>query len=128
MVALNRHGDAKAILQDAKDRHLDFIGARDCRIFSRSSKVTRPRWRTNYKASIGVGAKQRGVRSGRGMRAFAGGSSPLMSTPPSIQMALQGNFGSRRTFSVEDAELHATVRQALSTQPGGSGLDLTGTY
>ena len=122
LLALNRFDEARAVLQQAADRQLDFIGAAACRTSWRSSRAIRRRWRASW---------SRRWACARPTRRSAGRRTPPRLPDASrtaheqfrrgIQMSLQGNFQEvAAQLTMEDAETHATRRTVRrGAQRGG---------
>ena len=127
-LALNRYGDARAILQEATDRRLDFIGARRLSYllaFVQGDSTTMAR---DLESSIGVSETNAAYGWQGHTTAFAGRVTPAHEQfARGIQMALQGNFREvAARLSVEDAQNHATVGQCAQARSEVSrGLELS---
>ncbi len=115
-LALNRYGDARAILQQAADRHLEFIGARrlsyliafvqgDTAVMARELEASVGVSETNAAFGWQAHASAFGGRAKAAHEQFARG----------IQMSLQGDFDEVASqLTMEDAENHAVVGQCTA--------------
>jgi tetratricopeptide (TPR) repeat protein len=118
LLALNKYADARAILQQAKDRQLDFIGARRLSYLLAFVQGDAATMAGDLASSIGVSETNAAYGWQGHTTAFAGRvSSAHEQFRAGIQMALQGNFPEvAARLSVEDAEQHATVGQCADVR------------
>ena len=127
LLALDRLDEAKATLQEAEKRGLNFIGARRLSYllaFLQGDSATMAR---ELDASIGV--RQTNAAFGWLAHTYAAGGRVKAAHEQfrrGIQMSLQGSFNEvAAQLSLEDAEMHATVGQcAEATREVADGLKL----
>jgi eukaryotic-like serine/threonine-protein kinase len=113
LLALNRLDDARAILQQAADRNLNFIGARRLSYLVAFVKGDKATMAKELEASIGV----RQTNSAFGWQAHTSAAGGRVKEAHDqyrrgIQMSQQGSFNEvAAQLTMEDAEMHATVGQ-----------------
>ena len=128
LLALNRFDEARAILQQASDQHLDFIGARRLSYllaFVQGDAATMSR---DLESSVGV----RETNAAYGWQGHSSAFAGRIETAHEqfrrgIQMSLQGNFQEvAAQLTMEDAETHASVGQCAEARSEvSSGLGLS---
>jgi len=126
-LALNRYDDARAILRDAADRRLDFIGARRLSYlvaFVQGDSTTMARELTS---SVGVSATNAAYGWQARSTAF-GGHVDLGHEQfgQGVRLSLQGKFPEvAAQLTVTDAEIHASVGQcAQARAEAAAGVQL----
>jgi len=126
LLALNRFNDARAILQQAADRQLDFNGVRRLSYLIALVQGDPKTMARELASSVGVGE----TNAAFGWQAHAAAIGGRVKDAHEqygrgIQMSLQGNFREvAAQLTMEDAEMHAMVGQcdeALSQVPMGLG-------
>jgi tetratricopeptide (TPR) repeat protein len=109
LLALNRLTEARAILQDAADKHLDFPGARRLSYLLAFVENDSPTMARELQASLGVDATNAAFGWQAHVEAFHGrirGAHEAFGR--GIQMSRQGNFTEvTGQLTIEDAETHA---------------------
>jgi hypothetical protein len=127
-MALNQLEDARAVLQDASDRKLVFIGASRLSYYLAFLQGDSKTMARELEASIGV----RQTNSAFGWQADAFAAEGRVKAAHEqyrrgIQMSLHGSFTEVAAYlNMEDAEMHATVGQcveALDELSGGLGFE-----
>jgi eukaryotic-like serine/threonine-protein kinase len=118
LLALNKLEEAKAILQQAADQRLDFIGARRLSYYIAFLEGDSKTMARQLELSVGV----RETNAAFGWQAHASASSGRMSDAheqfrQGIQMSLQGDFQEvAAQLTMEDAEIHAIVGQCADAR------------
>ena len=127
LLALSRFDEARAILQQAADRQLDFNGVRRLSYLIALVQGDAKTMARELESSVGVGE----TNAAFGWQAHASEIAGRVTEAHEqfrrgIQMSLQGNFQEVAAgLTMEDAEMHATVGQcteALSEVSAGAGL------
>jgi tetratricopeptide (TPR) repeat protein len=128
LLALNRFDEARAILQQAASRQLDFVGARRLSYliaFVEGDSTTMAR---DLASSVGLGETNAAFGWQADTSAFSGRAMDAHEQfRRGIQMALQGNFPEvAALLTMKDAENHAIVGQCAEARGGVStGLELS---
>ncbi len=128
LLALNRFDEARAILKQAADRQLDFIGARRLSYllaFVQGDSTTMAR---ELESSVGVRETNAAFGWQAHTSAFSGRAMAAHEQfRRGIQMSLQGNFTEvAAQLTMEDAENHAIVGQCAEARREVSpGLELS---
>lgn len=112
-LALDRVAEARAILQEATDRNLEFVGARRLSYLLAFVEGDGAMMERELKASVGLGETNAAFGWQADTLAFAGRMSAAHEQfRRGVQMALQGEFREvAAQLSVKDAETHAIVGQ-----------------
>jgi tetratricopeptide (TPR) repeat protein len=127
LLAVNRAAEARATLQDAADRKLDFAGARRLSYLLGFVEGDRATMTRAFEASIGV----RENNSAYGWEAHTAAFEGRLATAHEqfrrgIQLSLQGHFNEVASqLTMEDAETHAIVGQCQEARSElAAGLEL----
>jgi len=128
LLALNRFDEARAILRQAADGHLDFIGARRLSYLLAFVQGDSAMMARDLESSVGV----RETNAAYGWQGHSSAFAGRIRTAHEqfrrgIQMSLQGNFQEvAAQLTMEDAETHASVGQCAEARSEvASGLELS---
>jgi len=118
LLALNRFDEARAMLRQAADRHLDFIGARRLSYLLAFVQGDSAMMARDLESSVGV----RETNAAYGWQGHSSAFAGQIKTAHEqfrrgIQMSLQGNFQEvAAQLTMEDAETHASVGQCAEAR------------